>query len=115
MVRLRRHRHAAGAATGIGEKCLQIDRQFPNSENDPGDANLIIDTLNGNPAFEPGAFAEGAVALNLFTGGGQCGNVFYGDVITRPSRSRSSDLKDQLGPFIPKLGEVVPNAEMSPN
>jgi hypothetical protein len=96
-----------------------------NTTSTPKGSKLFDGTdANGNPIpsnqltrdgdYEAGAFAEGAVPLSVFTEDGQCGNVFYGDVITRPSRSRTSDLKDELGPFVLNLGEIAANPKLTP-
>jgi hypothetical protein len=61
-------------------------------------------TKEGN--FEVGAFFEVAIPLLTFTGGDQCGDLLYVDFITRPSRSRQSALKDELGPFKLNLGQI---------
>jgi hypothetical protein len=77
-------------------------------------AGIPSNQLTKGGDFAPGAFAEGAVDLNLFTGGATCGGgVFHGTVITRPSRSRNSDLKDLISPFVLNLGNISATASVS--
>lgn len=64
--------------------------------------------------FDAGAFFEASIPLEVFTGNSTCGNVFYGSFITRPSRSRASDMKDLLGIFQLNLGAVSPNPTLTP-
>jgi hypothetical protein len=71
-------------------------------------------------AFEDGAvgphiFAEAAVDFRLFTGEGDlCGRSFYGTVITQPSSSKTSDLKDLLGPQLFNFGSLNVEGSLAP-
>lgn len=61
-------------------------------------------------------FAEAAVNMNVFTGGGSsCGASFYGSVITRSSGSggTSPDLKDLAGPAKFNFGSVSLTATLT--
>jgi hypothetical protein len=64
----------------------------------------------------PEIFAEAAVPVSIFTGGNNCGAVFFGSVITRSSGSggTSPDLKDLAGPAIFNFGDISATAEIRP-
>jgi hypothetical protein len=59
-------------------------------------------------------FAEGAIDLNVIFGGEICGKVFFISIITRPSESATSDLKDLLGPIEYSFGGIEATAELTP-
>lgn len=74
------------------------------------DGVKTLDRLGGLPAT--GSFAEGAVPIEVFTGGAPCGASFFASVITRSSGSggTSPDLKDLLGPFAVNFGALSAQA-----
>jgi hypothetical protein len=61
-------------------------------------------------------FAESAVPVHVFTGGSNCGAVFFGSVITRSSGSGgvNPDLKDLAGPAIFNFGRPTAQARLMP-
>jgi hypothetical protein len=78
-----------------------------------GAAGVIAQT-GGN--LDPEIFAEAAVDMNVFTGGGTlCGAVFFGSVITRSSGSggTSPDLKDLAGPAQFNFGSPSATASLT--
>jgi hypothetical protein len=60
--------------------------------------------------------SESGVDLEAFTGpgGSLCGLVFWGTVITQPSSSTTSDLKDLLGPRRFNFGSLTFDASLEP-
>jgi hypothetical protein len=60
-------------------------------------------------ALDTELFAETAVPLSVFTGGGtSCGATYYGSIITRSSGAggKNPDLKDLIGPALFNFGSV---------
>jgi hypothetical protein len=71
-------------------------------------ADGVLAMTGGN--VNPEIFAEAAVKLAVFTGGGSaCGATFYGSVITRSSGAggTSPDLKDLAGPALFNFGKTT--------
>jgi hypothetical protein len=99
-------------------------------ENSSGVAAVAVNTTITAPgAFETAGaiatsganldsevFAEAAVPVNIFTGGNNCGAVFFGSVITRSSGSggTSPDLKDLAGPAVFNFGNASATAQLTP-
>ena len=74
----------------------------------------VIAQAGGN--LDPEVFAEAAVPMSIFTGGGSlCGAVFFGSVITRSSGSgaTSPDLKDLAGPAQFNFGSPTATASLT--
>jgi len=74
--------------------------------------------LTPEPAiYDKELFAEAALPMATLAGEGQsaCGRSFYATVMSKPSTSPASDLKDLIAPHIFNLGEVLPTASFTPN
>ena len=70
----------------------------------------------GDYAVGPNIFAEAGIDFRVFTGDGSlCEQRFYGSVITQPSSSKTSDLKDLLGPQLFNFGSMQVEAEVAPS
>jgi hypothetical protein len=81
----------------------------------PGAFGSAGATLSGTN-LDTELFAEAAVDVNIFTGGQNCGAVFFGSVITRSSGSggTSPDLKDLAGPAVFNFGQPTATAQLTP-
>jgi len=64
--------------------------------------------------LDPGIFAEAAVDMMAIVGSSSCGAQFYTSVITRPSSSQTSDLKDLIGPVLFDFGSLTATATLTP-
>ena len=101
---------------GVAAIAVNTTMTDPGSLGAQGVIATTTGTVSGKLAVQPEIFAEAAVPMSVFTGGGTvCGAIFFGSVITRSSGSggTSPDLKDLAGPAQFNFGSPTATASLT--